>query len=90
MYDVVEWIMINQTGTVQRQITNTSNVSSTLTFTNPSDDFTSYMRCISNYILYKDVFVTKGNSHLIMFIFIICMCWELFARCKKRHLEMEI
>ena len=62
MFDVVEWIMINQTGTVQKHITNTSNVSSTLTFSNPSDDFTSQMRCTSNNIAHIDVFITKGNN----------------------------
>ena len=63
MFDVVKWTMINQTGTAQRQFANTSNVSSTLTFTNPSDDFRSYMRCISNNgTVYKDVFIIKGNK----------------------------
>jgi len=54
--------MINQNGTVQKQSTAASNVSSTLTFSNPSDDFTSQMRCISNKILYRDVLVVKGTA----------------------------
>jgi len=60
-FDIVEWVMINQNGTVQKQSTATSNVSSTLTFSNPSDDFISQMRCISNNILYRDVLVVKGT-----------------------------
>ena len=63
MFDVAKWRMVNQTGTAQIQFTNTSNVSSTLTFTSASDNFTSYMRCISNNgIVCKDVFIIKGNK----------------------------
>jgi len=61
--DVVEWIMINKTGIVRKQFTNVSNVSSSITLINPSDSFTSILRCSNLYYrhLYKDEFITKGN-----------------------------
>jgi len=53
--------MMNQNGTV-KNLMNISNVSSTLTFTDPSDDFTSHMRCISSSGIVKDIHITKGNK----------------------------
>jgi len=69
MFDIVEWIVINQTGTVERQYTNTFNISSTALFINSSDDFISYLRCDYSHhrSLHKDVFIAKGNDN-IMFI----------------------
>ena len=63
MLDIVEWIMINQTGTVERQYTNVLNISSLAMFINPSNDFMSYLRCrySDHRYLYKDVFITKGK-----------------------------
>ena len=62
MLDVVRWIMITSTGTVERQFTSTSNFSSTLTFTYPSDDFSLQLRCVSNNVIYRDVLIIKGNT----------------------------
>ena len=77
MFDVVEWIMINQTGTVQSLFSDRSNVSATITFKNASDNFTSYMRCSSNsgYSI-KEVYIIKGTTystvpvmHIIQYVF---------------------
>jgi len=78
LFDVVEWIIVNQpsqtelpetlfrqNGLAERSFKNISNVSSTMIITNPSDDFISYMRCISNNgIVYKDVLIIKGKQYL--------------------------
>ena len=78
LFDVVEWIIVNQpsqtelpetlfrqNGLAERSFMNISNVSSTMIITNPSDDFISYMRCISNNgIVYKDVLIIKGKQYL--------------------------
>ena len=62
MFDVVEWIMINQTGTVETQFTDTSNVSSSVKFINPSDNFALYLRCDYSHhrYLHEVVFITIG------------------------------
>lgn len=57
--EIVEWIILNISGNVERQYSNTS-YSSTITFVNPSNDFTSVYRCRSNDTgLYKDVSVIE-------------------------------
>ena len=68
MFDIVEWTMINQTGTVERQYTKLFNVSSLAMFVNPSDDFASYLICdyLDYRYLRKDVFVTKGKIFIVM------------------------
>jgi len=65
MLDVVEWIIVNQTGMVHSFFSDISNVSSTITFTNASDNFTSYMRCSSNNgYLSKEAYIVKGILYL--------------------------
>ena len=57
--EIVEWIMLNMAGNVEQEKSNDSH-SSTISFAQPSDDFNSTFRCISqNTLLYKDVFITK-------------------------------
>ena len=57
--EIVEWIRLNISGTVEQEQSNNSYLS-TITFANPSDDFNSIFRCISrNTLLYKDITVTK-------------------------------
>jgi len=83
MFDVVEWIMINQTGTVQKQFTNTTNVSSSVTFTKPSDNFTLYLRCDYSHhrYLHEIVFVTVGK-----FIILDIQCTLHVIYCRKSFL----
>ena len=57
--EIVEWIRLDISGTVEQEQSNNSYLS-TITFANPSNDFTSIFRCISrNTLMYKDVTVTK-------------------------------
>ena len=57
--EIVEWIMLNMAGNVEQEKSSDS-YSSTISFAQPSDDFNSTFRCISqNTLLYKDVFITK-------------------------------
>ena len=67
MSDVL-WVIINQTGTVEKHFTNISNVSSSVTFINPSNNFTSYLRCGFSHhsYLHKDVFITKGKIAILV------------------------
>lgn len=51
----IEWIRLNTSGNVEQELLNSPH-SSTITFTNPTDDFTSIFRCKSNNtLLFKDV-----------------------------------
>ena len=55
--EMVEWVMLNMSGNVELEVSD-NPYSSTITFTNPSDGFTSIFRCKSNNtLLYKDVAV---------------------------------
>ena len=57
--EIVQWIGLNISGTVEQEQSNNS-YSSTITFANPSKDFTAIFRCISrNTLLFKNVTVTK-------------------------------
>ena len=67
--DSVEWIMINKTGTVERQDGVKCDVQSTVTFVDASDDFTSYMRCnFNNGSAQKDVLAIKSNLKALYLI----------------------
>ena len=57
--EIVEWIRLNMVGSVE-QDQSSDSYSSTLSFSQPSDDFNSTFRCRSNNtLLYKDVFITN-------------------------------
>ena len=57
--EIVEWIKLNIFGNVDQEQSNDSH-SSTITFTQPTDDFNSTFRCkSSNTLLFKDVIITK-------------------------------
>ena len=57
--EIVEWITLNIFGNVEQEQSNDSH-SSTITFTQPTDDFNSTFRCKSrNTLLFKDVIITK-------------------------------
>ena len=57
--EIVEWIRLNIIGSVEQEQSNNSQ-SSTITFEQPSENFNSTFRCISqNTLLYKDVVITK-------------------------------
>ena len=57
--EIVEWNKIDMGCDVEQEQSNNSQ-SSTITFKQPSENFNSTFRCISqNTLLYKDVVITK-------------------------------
>ena len=62
--EIVEWIRVDITGNVEQELSNNSH-SSTITFTNPTDDFNSTYRCKSNNtLLYKDVYIINRKCRM--------------------------
>ena len=59
--EIVQWIEISMSGSVEQELSSNSQ-SSIITFVNPTDNFSSTFRCISNNtLLYKDVYITKSK-----------------------------
>ena len=57
--EIVEWIMLNITGNIEQELLS-NPYSPTITFSHPSEDLYSTLRCKSqNTLLYKDVFITN-------------------------------
>ena len=72
--EIVEWIRLNNTGSVEQEQSNNSQ-SSSITFAHPSEDFYSTFRCISrNTLLYKDVFITKRKCMYATYITYMYIC----------------
>ena len=81
--EIVEWIRLNNTGSVEQEQSNNSQ-SSSITFAHPSEDFYSTFRCISqNTLLYKDVFITKRKCMYAMYITYMYVCMYNLHTCIK-------
>jgi len=71
MFDIVEWEMINTTGTADIQFTSAANnISSSILLLNPSDDYTSIWRCTNSYsrYLYTDTSITTGMQFKLFIV----------------------
>ena len=59
--EIVEWITLNTSGSVEEKQSYNSDSYNNITFLNPTDNFMSMLRCKSkNTLLYKDVTVIQS------------------------------
>lgn len=68
-YEYAEWMLIAQSGTFQQNVVCNSVYQCYLMLSNPSDDLSLQLRCMSggNNFLYKDVTVIKRKFACILY-----------------------